>query len=385
MLPVSQVSKEDERRWRELSSRALEPNPFLEPDSLLPVADHFPTAATGHLVVASEDSRFLGCIYIRSSRLLGNIQRSAVTTRPTDEGVPPLPIVGTPLVSTDRPEATVCALLRQLRTSAQRHYPGIVQIDRVEEDGPVAALLRKAAGSLNLPISTSTTWDRGVVRLAETTPPLEIFGKKTLSEAARRGRRLADLLGEPIKLVDLSSDRAAADQFGGLEAAGWKGAAGTALLSRKDHYECVRDVYDRYRTAGRLGIVALESAGRKVAMLSYVRTRQNVAVLRVAYDEQFSRYSPGIQLWVELTRYLHASGAVSRIDIPHGPSFRDFYVGLFHDRVRVSTLLLGVGGRLDRALVNPPTILRIVGRGMRLGRKGVDGTRKALRYSQTKA
>src|SRR5580700_5820161 len=64
LVKVKGISTEDERRWRELASRAIEPNPFFEPDFVALSAQHFEGYGDTTLVVAQEGDTFTGVLPI---------------------------------------------------------------------------------------------------------------------------------------------------------------------------------------------------------------------------------------------------------------------------------------------------------------------------------
>mgnify|MGYP001556694269 CR=1 FL=1 len=51
-ISLAELTPRDESLWRELALRAVEPNPFLEPDSVLAAWHNLPEAAGLHLMIA---------------------------------------------------------------------------------------------------------------------------------------------------------------------------------------------------------------------------------------------------------------------------------------------------------------------------------------------
>jgi len=68
LLSVSQLAPEDEQAWKDLAGRAVEPNPFLEPDCLVPAGKHQTYGGEIRLAVAEEQGRFYACVPLRSVR-----------------------------------------------------------------------------------------------------------------------------------------------------------------------------------------------------------------------------------------------------------------------------------------------------------------------------
>lgn len=93
-----------------------------------------------------------------------------------------------------------------------------------------------------------------------------------------------------------------------IEGAGWKGRSGTALLSN----ERVRKFITRYSELacdrGALRVCFLEVQGMPIATILGVEQWQRFWVLKIGYDEQWARCSPGIQITMETIRYAFENG-----------------------------------------------------------------------------
>lgn len=93
-----------------------------------------------------------------------------------------------------------------------------------------------------------------------------------------------------------------------IEGIGWKGRAGSALLSNS----YVRQVVSRYSEMacerGELRICFLEVGGVPIATLLAVESARRFWVLKMGYDEQWAQCSPGIQLTMETIRYAFEQG-----------------------------------------------------------------------------
>lgn len=93
-----------------------------------------------------------------------------------------------------------------------------------------------------------------------------------------------------------------------IEASGWKGRAGSALA----HRPAMRAFFGTYlRSAAEHGLLRVSMlrvdrvvVAARIAIVAY----GSVWALKVAYDEQWSRCSPGFQLTAEMLRYATMSG-----------------------------------------------------------------------------
>jgi CelD/BcsL family acetyltransferase involved in cellulose biosynthesis len=127
----------------------------------------------------------------------------------------------------------------------------------------------------------------------------------------RRARRRAEKLGrvscEVLSPAPTELDPLVDEAFR-VEAASWKGRAGTALV----HDSTRQTFFRRYAAAasskGILRLCLLRIGGRAAAMQIAVETGGRFWLLKVGYDERFARCSPGSLLLLETIRHAAARG-----------------------------------------------------------------------------
>ncbi len=197
-----------------------------------------------------------------------------------------------------RDEDALLSLAQELRRRKERFV-----IPRIAVTSPTVAALKRAfrgrCGLLVLPAGATP-----VVPLGDGDPE-ERFRSRRRSDL-RRARRRAEALGSVAAEVALpaAEDVAAVlDEFYEVEAAGWKGEEGTALVNDPDR----RRFFDEYaRTAaadGSLRVAALRIAGETAAMQLAVEQGRRLWLLKIGYDERFARCSPGTLLLLETLRW----------------------------------------------------------------------------------
>jgi len=127
----------------------------------------------------------------------------------------------------------------------------------------------------------------------------------------RRARRTSEKLGAVETQILAPAPAEVAGLIGEVlrvEAAGWKGAAGTALAA--DPVRC--EFFHRYCAAearlGRLRICLLRIAGQNAAAQIAIQTPTRFSLLRAGYDEAFARSSPGNLLTRESIRHAALAG-----------------------------------------------------------------------------
>jgi CelD/BcsL family acetyltransferase involved in cellulose biosynthesis len=207
---------------------------------------------------------------------------------------------------------------RRLAAMANEHTPTFRPLvrDRSARRALVAALLG-AGEPVELP-----ALPMGEPEVAELIPALEGGGARTLvepdyvspitetrggfegyrarmksgwKEIERRGRKLRreheaeeSLVAPPADL-----DRELDEGFA-LEASGWKGEAGTAILAAEETAGFYRDVARRFHERGELRLSSLRVDGRLVAFDLALLHRERYFLLKTAYDEGLRSLAPGL-------------------------------------------------------------------------------------------
>jgi len=164
-------------------------------------------------------------------------------------------------------------------------------------------------------------------------------GKKR-KELRRQERRLGETGA-------LTYDELAADgdleawiaEFLGLEARGWKGQQGTALANDPDALALFR-AYARGAFARRRWMtLALRLDGRAIAMKCNLRAGGGAVAFKIAYDESYARFSPGVLAELEQVRRMHEPGAPAWMD--SGAAADHPMIGhVWRDRIAIETLVV---------------------------------------------
>jgi CelD/BcsL family acetyltransferase involved in cellulose biosynthesis len=132
-------------------------------------------------------------------------------------------------------------------------------------------------------------------------------------ELRRSLRRLAEELGTEPKLTCWRKpDTAVLQRFYDLEAAGWKGSAGTAIQNSQDTATYYREIIQLSEKNGHFFFHRFELRDRMLAACLGLRVGRSFYGLKMAYDESLRAYSPG-QLMLRGIIEECAQASVSRI------------------------------------------------------------------------
>jgi CelD/BcsL family acetyltransferase involved in cellulose biosynthesis len=173
----------------------------------------------------------------------------------------------------------------------------LLVLEWVRADGPVADALRAVLDARPQKSLQFEAFERAaLVRREEADYVDETLRPHHRRELRRLGRRLSEEMGAPIEIRDVSHDQAQIERFIGMEASGWKGRRGTAFAAQEGHREFFAEICHEFREAGRLQLLALEAGDRTAALKCNLLAGEEVFCFKIAYDEAYARFSPGVQL-----------------------------------------------------------------------------------------
>jgi hypothetical protein len=107
--------------------------------------------------------------------------------------------------------------------------------------------------------------------------------------------------------------------------------------------------------------LALRVDGRAIAMKCNVRCSAGAVAFKIAYDEAFARFSPGVLLELEHIRRLHEPGAPAWMDSGAAPN-HPMIDHLWRDRRSIETVVVPTGRSLGALAVAALPLARWVSR-----------------------
>jgi hypothetical protein len=143
----------------------------------------------------------------------------------------------------------------------------------------------------------------------------DALGPKKLKELRRQRHRLAEHGAVRFDVARTREEVAAAlEIFLRLEASGWKGKRGTALIQHKGDAAFIRRAAPALAETGQCEIVTLFAGTTPVAAGLVLRHQHRAFFFKLGIDEDFAKASPGVQLTIDLTRHLCADPAIATAD-----------------------------------------------------------------------
>ena len=143
----------------------------------------------------------------------------------------------------------------------------------------------------------------------------DALSAKKLKELRRQRNRLAEH-GAVRFAVARTPDEVtrAVEVFLALEASGWKGERGTALRQSEGDLSFIRSATQGLAETGQCEIVTMHAGQTPVAAAVVLRHQDRAFYFKLGIDERFAKYSPGVQLTLDLTRHLCADAVLATAD-----------------------------------------------------------------------
>jgi CelD/BcsL family acetyltransferase involved in cellulose biosynthesis len=290
--------------WRDLVGRALEPNVFYDPAFALAAAPVFGGRAGAVLVRRA--GQLIGLFPARVERRYGVMATLTGWTHP----YAPL---GVPLVDKSEADAAIAAFLDRVEAAG----PHLVLLPMLPTDGAFATALGRVLARRGGETAAFDAHARAMLAPGEDRAGyLEgAVPHKKLKELRRQRRRLAD-----TGAVGFTTARgpaavtAALHEFLALEAAGWKGRQGSAAREQAQIRAFMEQAVTALAADGNARVDRLTQGDHTLAAAITLRSGDTRWFWKIAYDEGHARFSPGVQISLDLTGALLADDSIARVD-----------------------------------------------------------------------
>ncbi len=188
-----------------------------------------------------------------------------------------------------------------------------------------------------------------------------VFSGKTRRNLKRQGRRLAEL---GAKFETLPVDDTTIDRFVALEAAGWKGELpnGVTIAQNPADNAFFREALNAGAALDAVSCLALTLDQNPVAMLFSLRAGDHLSAFKTSYDETWSAYSPGVQLFIEATRRMLDDSSIRMFDSCARPR-HPVLDTLWPQRLTIGQVNVSASGVVDKTLLAVAAQLGRVRRG----------------------
>jgi len=354
--------------WEDLAAAAIEPNPFYEWWMLIPALRTLGADKNLQLVLVFAPNR------ARPSAPPILCGVFPLERKPRCKGLPVSVLslwkhlfcfLCTPLVRADCARECLSAFFDWL--AADGSSSPLVEFGYVTGEGPfhqalVACLYERTSLSF-----VSDLYNRALFRPAASAEDFlhAAISREHRKDIRRRAKRLADTGSIEFSRLEAEADADVwLEEFMQLEMAGWKGKLGGALAANDANRRYFTTIAKEALRRGRLMMLALKHNGEVIAQKCNFLAGDGAFAFKIAYDEEYARYSPGLLLELENIRRLHEAPAIQWMDscaAPHHPMINR----LWHDRRTIQTVLVPTGKRLGELVVSLLPLLRWFNRKLR--------------------
>lgn len=341
-----------------LSARTIEPNVFFNPRFLAPAMPRLEDREVRLAVIRDDEgNRNRLRMLLPFSIERAPVPLAAPIIRAWSSSFGPL---GTPLIDRDDPFAVVEDFVDMI---ARPHlkFPQVLVLPDIRLDGQVAAVIRAVALERNLYFTETNRVERAFLQSGLDG---DAYLKQTLrSHHLREYRRLRRRLGELGSLeysIARQPDevRVGVEAFLSLEATGWKGRQGTAMVVDRFRAAFAREAAYGLAQRDMCRVHMLTLDGKIIACLVVFIENGCAYTWKTAFDESYSAYSPGTLLMIDVTStHLYDPNIVETDScaIPDHPVMNR----LWAERRPMGTLVIGLTPDADRAARQAATQLNL--------------------------
>jgi CelD/BcsL family acetyltransferase involved in cellulose biosynthesis len=302
-------------QWRELAERAVEPNGYYLPDWELAVN----ASARGRTDVSALSAwSEASSAQDGATRLIGlmaviSMWRAYKIPLPALVSAHPFGTLCTPLLDRERADDAAIRLMQEARKAGAH---ALILRD-VSLDGAAMKAFNEILRQGGIRPRLLQSHLRACLDATRDAHELlrEALGSKKLKELRRQRNRLA---GHGAIRFDVARRRdevaATIETFLALEASGWKARHGTALMQDDGDAAFVRRATVALSETGQCEIVTLRAGDTPVAAAIVLRHQDRAFYFKLGINERFAKWSPGVQLTLDLTRHLCADPAIALAD-----------------------------------------------------------------------
>jgi hypothetical protein len=337
--------------WEDLADAAIEPNVFYEPWMLMPALRAYGVDGRSMfaLVLAPDPARPLGppllcgLFPLELRDYYDGISKMLPLKTLRLWRKPEMTYLCAPLLRGGYEREALAAFFDWL--DAGSHNCSLMELGRVTGEGPFHHLLVDYLNDHLKFTNVTETYTRALFRPAA---DADVYINSALrrvrrKEYKRQERRLAETGRLEYTALEQGADVDAwIEEFLEFEANSWKGKGGRALACNETDREYFVEVAREAFRRGRLMMLALRYNGRPIAYKLNFLSGVGSFAFKIAFDEEYARYSPGVLLELENIRLLHERPQIRWMDSCADPE-RFMINHLWTDRRVIQTIVVSTG------------------------------------------
>lgn len=293
--------------WGDLAASAVEPNAFYAPAMLLPALAAFAEDGPELVLMRDDRRRLIGVAPVAPLR-----GYSRLPVRYAATWMHKHCFFAAPLVRPGNERAFFKALF-----DFAEHRGAFLRLRHLDAEGPLYAAALAVAAETGRLAAPSARYTRAMLKAPWTTDDylkISLNGKRR-KELRRRRARLEEAGDLRFEVSRDDEDLASwAEDFMTLEASGWKGAGGTALRQDAASIRFFKDAVRRASAANEIRFFKLMLGDRPLAAAVNFQSGAVSYAFKIAYDEDYARYSPGVMMEIDIMKALEGALGLSFVD-----------------------------------------------------------------------
>jgi CelD/BcsL family acetyltransferase involved in cellulose biosynthesis len=301
--------------WRALAECALEPNGYHLPDWELAVnaSAHGRTGVSALRAWSDASSAPDGAPGLIGLVPVISFWRAYRIPLPALVSADPYGTLGTPLLDRACASEAVAGLMHQARKVGAH----ALVLRNVALDGAAMKVFTEVLQSGGMRPRVLQSHVRASLDATRDADELlrDALGAKKLKELRRQRNRLTEHGAVSFDVARTPETvTPAIETFLRLEAGGWKGLRGTALMQDEGDASFIRRATGALAERGQCELVTLRAGHTPVAAAIVLRHQDRAFYFKLGVNEDFAKLSPGVQLTLDLTRHLCADPAIASAD-----------------------------------------------------------------------
>ena len=285
-----------DKHWIDLARHASEPNPFAECWFMRPAIRYLSNDANNRMIAVWQGSLLLGLLPLTLAQRYGRLP-----IRHVQNWMHYHCFYGGPLVRAGYEHVFWKTALSAV--DAQSWASNFLHIAGLDVCGVLFQSLRETR-------QTDIVHRSSRAMLQSVLDPESYFEANVRAKKRKEIRRLRTRLDElgSVEFAALKPDGDVGEwikDFLVLEASGWKGREGSALNDDGSTKAFFSTAIIGAHRAGKLEMLRLTLDGKVIAMLVNFITPPGGFAFKIAFDEDYARYSPGVLIKIENLKVLH--------------------------------------------------------------------------------
>lgn len=257
-----------------------------------------------------------------------------------------------PLIRRGREEETLRAFLAWL--DEQDSGGLLFMFDQIAAVDPLFAQIKRVADKNGLKLDMVNTYQRPMLRTkVEPAAYLAMSNSPKHVKNFYKKFRALEKLGKLECQHQISQEQLPewTQRFLEIEASGWKGKAGTAMLQSREQTLFFQAAVQGALSQEKLCPLSLTLDGRPIAMRCGFRTGDGAFSFKITFDEEYAKFSPGVLLEIEHLKYFQHHPHIKWVDSCAAPGVT-LLDRLWNERRQITSLAVSSDKMLSRFLVS---------------------------------